>query len=290
MHHCNNNIDKLCNQQADYTARCCYFTADSCSLCQRRSRHRTSTVYHGQFSCLALRLLFFFHGRQRNSVSHQREAEGCARMLLGNDSFSVPTQPADRQRDTIAALRATVRPHTQALYCWALQLGPWHTCEEIGQVLISVCKSFDRAAESTLSVVCASVILILSRCSFCLEYLSTNARLSQIYGLMVGVTSPEKGLVHSESHLLSLLYIWLFLHCLCSSAAFPSLTSAALFSTSFTMQKTSRSISVQRCIVKGWSPCSVSAFISHREAHWVFHTVSDCEHLWTFKIYFSLIT
>lgn len=35
-------------------------------------------------------------------------------MLLGNDSFSVPTQPADSQQDTIAAQRATMRPHTVA--------------------------------------------------------------------------------------------------------------------------------------------------------------------------------
>lgn len=51
-----------------------------------------------------------------------REVEGCAHMLLGNNSFCVPTQPADTQRDTIAALQATIRPHIQALGCLPRQL------------------------------------------------------------------------------------------------------------------------------------------------------------------------
>lgn len=44
-------------------------------------------------------------------MSDQGEVEGCAHMLLGNESFSVPTQPADSQQDTIAAMQATIRPH-----------------------------------------------------------------------------------------------------------------------------------------------------------------------------------
>lgn len=43
-------------------------------------------------------------------MSDPREVEGCAHMLLGNKSFSVPTQPADSQQDTIAALQADGRP------------------------------------------------------------------------------------------------------------------------------------------------------------------------------------
>lgn len=55
------------------------------------------------------------------------ETEGRAHMLLGNDSFSVPTQPAVSQQDTIAAMQAAVRPHIQSLSCLAQQLWPWHT-------------------------------------------------------------------------------------------------------------------------------------------------------------------
>lgn len=60
-------------------------------------------------------------------MSDQGEMEGCAHMLLGNDSFSVPTQPADSQQDTIAAMQATIRPHIQSLSGLAQQLWPWHT-------------------------------------------------------------------------------------------------------------------------------------------------------------------
>lgn len=38
-------------------------------------------------------------------MSDLGEAEGSAHMLLGNKSFSVPTQPAGRQQDTMAAMQ-----------------------------------------------------------------------------------------------------------------------------------------------------------------------------------------
>lgn len=66
-----------------------------------------------------------FHSPQRNSVSDQGDMEGCAHMLLGNNSFSLPTQPADSQQDSIAAMRATIRPHIQSVSCLAQQLWPW---------------------------------------------------------------------------------------------------------------------------------------------------------------------
>lgn len=87
----------------------------------------SQTVYHGCF--------FFHHVLPAPPFSAvlkgiqcriRGEVEGCAHMLLGNDSFSVPTQPADSQQDTIAEMQATRRPHIQSLCCLAQKLGPWH--------------------------------------------------------------------------------------------------------------------------------------------------------------------
>lgn len=58
-------------------------------------------------------------------MSDQGEMGGCAQMLLGNSSFSVPTQPADGQQDTIAAMKATRRPHIQSSGSTALALAHW---------------------------------------------------------------------------------------------------------------------------------------------------------------------
>lgn len=79
-----------------------------------------------------------------------REVEGCAHMLLGNDSFCVPTQPADRQRDTIAALRVTMRPHIQALVCLAqLRIRPWHTGQELDEQTGTLNLTFSRRVEAS---------------------------------------------------------------------------------------------------------------------------------------------
>lgn len=159
------------------------------------------TVYHRPLSCLALHLLF--HGPQRNSVSDQREAEGCAHMLLGNDSFSVPTQPADRQQDTIAALRATVRPHIQSLHCLAQQLRPWHACEELDK------RSCQRAK---VSVKLDNWQYLFTRCIYQANMISVHTQWQTLVyfifrmfsrGLLADVMSPVKGLIHSDSHLLS---------------------------------------------------------------------------------------
>lgn len=62
------------------------------------------TVYHGQFfECSSASPL------PRSSEEFAvRSEEGCAHMLLGNESLCMPTQPADSQQDTMAALRATI--------------------------------------------------------------------------------------------------------------------------------------------------------------------------------------
>lgn len=88
---------------------------------------RVRQHYTDSFYDVLLFANFFFHSPQRNSVSDRREAEGCAHMLLGNDSFSMPTQPADSQQDTMAALQATIQPHMQGLCCLVQQLWPWHS-------------------------------------------------------------------------------------------------------------------------------------------------------------------
>lgn len=38
-------------------------------------------------------------------------------MLLGNNGFCVPTQPADRQQDTMAAMQATMDPGSSPSPC-----------------------------------------------------------------------------------------------------------------------------------------------------------------------------
>lgn len=88
---------------------------------------RVRQHYTDSFYDVLLFANFFFHSPQRNSVSDRREAEGCAHMLLGNDSFSMPTQPADSQQDTMAALQATIQPHMQGLCCLVQQLWPWNS-------------------------------------------------------------------------------------------------------------------------------------------------------------------
>lgn len=47
-------------------------------------------------------------------MSDLGETEGSAHMLLGNRSFSVPTQPADRQQDTMAAMQQQQRNQAAA--------------------------------------------------------------------------------------------------------------------------------------------------------------------------------
>lgn len=62
-------------------------------------------------------------------------------MLLGNGSFSVPTQPGVNQQDTIAAVQATMTT-THTLGCltvWLASSWPWHACLT-AQVLVSVDK------------------------------------------------------------------------------------------------------------------------------------------------------
>lgn len=90
--------------------------------------------------CVSVLLLLFL-GPQRNSVSDHRDVEGCAHMLLGNDSFSVPTQPADRQQDTIAA---TVRPHTALLLSGSAARASIRSLDRTGQAQ----KSCSSVAES----------------------------------------------------------------------------------------------------------------------------------------------
>lgn len=85
----------------------------------------------------------------------------------------------------------------------------------------------------------------------------TNSHLFHATDLMADVINPVKGFVHSLSRICSCgIIVQITVDCF--SSASPSLTSAVPSSTSFTMQRTSRSISVQRCTVKGWSVCSRS--------------------------------
>lgn len=101
------------------------------------------SVPQAVFVMSSLRLLF--HSPQRNSVSDQGEVEGCAHMLLGNESFSVPTQPADSQQDTIAAMQATIRPHRLVWIC-SSGLGTlaksWLSAHPGGWKLLRVSESF----------------------------------------------------------------------------------------------------------------------------------------------------
>lgn len=61
--------------------------------------------------------------REEFGVRSGRDAGLSARTLLGNDSFSVPTQPAVSQQDTIAAVQATMTTtRTRPFNRLALQL------------------------------------------------------------------------------------------------------------------------------------------------------------------------
>lgn len=61
--------------------------------------------------------------REDFGVRSGRDGGLCARTLLGNHSFSVPTQPAVNQQDTIAAVQATMTSaRTGPFHRLALQL------------------------------------------------------------------------------------------------------------------------------------------------------------------------
>lgn len=92
----------------------------------------------------------------------------------------------------------------------------------------------------------------------------TSTLLRRARVLMADVISPMKGFIQSLSRFCS---NWISdqLTANCFSSASPSLTSGVPSSTCFTMQRTSRSISAQRCTVEGlfsFCPCLFDSHLS----------------------------
>lgn len=194
---------------------------------------------------------------------------GCAHMLLGNDSFSVPTQPADSQQDTMAALARQQYDHTHtgAPLSW-LGLGSigqvassrWIKVSVFGRWIEAVCLFVHHLICQSRKVTLHTYLYIsvICRCIFYvfLEWLSDKQ--SFISSQRFDGWCHESGeRPHSFLSVISCLS-WGYCSTNCVtvfSSASPSLTSAVPSSTSFTMRRTSRSISAQRCTVKGRSVC-----------------------------------
>lgn len=171
-------------------------------------------------------------------MSDLGEAEGSAHMLLGNKSFSVPTQPAGRQQDTMAAMQ---QRRKQA----ASRSRP------------APPPSSNRFSTGSVSVVRECAFFSFCKIIHGLVWGSARCRAGGCRRVQAGAGWTAVcwgGRRLDSSSPLQARVFWLALTLPCVSSASPSLMSAAPSCTSSTTPRTSRSTSALRFTAEGRCP------------------------------------